>query len=213
MYLLQKQKVKILKLRVFKIIKKTKVEGPNLRYCIWVQGCSKHCEGCYATNTWDKKGGKIIDTKDIIEDIKAQKGLEGITFLGGEPFEQASALASIARQVKNSQLSVVTFTGQLYENLKKSSNKGVQRLLKYTDLLIDGGFEKENFDLSRPWVGSKNQRYIFLSDFYNENIISKFKNKIEVRINEKGEVSLNGMGDFKNIEKELIKNKLFKKIK
>ena len=213
MYVLQKQGSKIVKLRVFKIIKKTRVEGPNLRYCIWVQGCSKHCEGCYAINTWDKNSGEIIDTKNIIEDIKAQKGLDGITFLGGDPFEQASALASIARFARKNGLSVLTFTGQLYEDLKISDNKGIQKLLKYTDLLIDGGFEKENFDLSRPWVGSSNQRYIFLTDFYDEKIISKFKNKIEVRINEKGEASLNGMGDFKKIEKNLIKNKFFKKIR
>ncbi len=200
-----------MKFRIFKIIKKTKVEGPNLRYCIWVQGCSKHCRGCYAKNTWDKKGGILADTKTIIEDIKAQKGIEGITFLGGEPFEQASALASIARNAKKMGLSIVTFTGQLYEDLKKSENKGIQRLLKYTDLLIDGGFEQENFDLTRPWVGSSNQRYIFLTDFYNKEIISKYKNKIEVRINEKGEVSLNGMGDFKAIEEKLIENNLFTK--
>ena len=202
-----------MKLRIFKIIKKTKVEGPNLRYCIWVQGCSKHCKDCYAKNTWDKKGGILTDTQTVIEDIKTQKGIEGITFLGGEPFEQASALASIARNAKKMRLSVVTFTGQLYEDLKKSEDKGVLRLLKYTDLLIDGGFEQENFDLSRPWVGSSNQRYIFLTNFYNKEIISKYKNKIEVRINEKGEVTLNGMGDFKAIEKKLIKNKIFTKIK
>ena len=201
-----------MKIRIFKIIKRTKVEGPNLRYCIWVQGCSKHCDGCYAKNTWDKNSGEIMDTKDIIEDIKNQKGVEGVTFLGGEPFEQARALSSIARAVKNSGLSVVTFTGNLYENLQKSEDKNIQRLLKYTDLLIDGGFEKEKFDLSRPWVGSSNQRYIFLTDFYDKKILTQFKNKIEVRIDKKGYVALNGMGDFEKIEKELLNGK-FKKVK
>ena len=89
-----------MKLRVYNIIKKTHVEGPGTRYCIWVQGCSRHCEGCYAKNTWDKNTGEIMDTKDIIQDIKSQKGIEGVTFLGGEPFEQAGALSSIARNVK-----------------------------------------------------------------------------------------------------------------
>ena len=195
-----------MKIRIFKIIKRTKVEGPNLRYCIWVQGCSKHCKGCYATNTWDKKGGILLDTKDIIEDIKTQRGIEGVTFLGGEPFEQARALAQIARATKGLGLSVVAFTGNLYEYLIKSSDKNIHRLLKYTDLLIDGGFEKENFDLSRPWVGSKNQRYIFLSNFYCEDDLKNFKNKIEIRIDKSGAVSLNGMGDFSRIEKELKQN-------
>ena len=199
-----------MQIRIFKILKKTKVEGPNLRYCIWVQGCSKHCEGCYAKNTWDKNGGITMDTKDIIADIKAQQEIEGITFLGGEPFEQPKALSQIAHAAKDFGLSVVTFTGNLYEDLKNSKNKSIQSLLKYTDLLIDGGFNKENFDLSRPWVGSSNQRYIFLSNFYNEDIIKEFNNKIEVRIDKNGTVALNGMGDFFKIEKELSKN--FKKI-
>lgn len=99
--------------------------------------------------------------------IKEQKGIEGVTFLGGEPFEQAKPLAELARKVHNLGLSVLTFTGNTFEELKKSENEDIQALLKYTDLLIDGGFEKENFDLSRPWVGSKNQRYIFLTDRYS----------------------------------------------
>ena len=202
-----------MKIRIFKILKNTKVEGPNTRYCIWVQGCSKHCDGCYAKNTWDKNKGIIYDTKDLISDILSQKNIEGVTFLGGEPFEQARALAIIAREVRKMGLSVLTFTGNLYEDLKTSNNKNIQRLLKYTDLLIDGGFEKDKFDLSRPWVGSKNQRYIFLSDFYCENDLKKFKNKIEIRVDKSGKVALNGMGDFEKIEKELTKDKLYKKIK
>lgn len=201
-----------MKLRVFKILKKTKVEGPNLRYCLWVQGCSKHCEGCYAKDSWDKNKGQLIDTKTIIEDITMQDDIEGITFLGGEPFEQAKALAIIAKATKKLGLSVITFTGNLYENLIESRDKNILNLLKYTDLLIDGGFEKDKFDLSRPWVGSKNQRYIFLSDFYDKNILKKYKNKIEVRIDKKGEIFLNGMGDFESIEKKLTNDKRFRKV-
>ena len=202
-----------MKIRIFKILKKTKVEGPNIRYCIWVQGCSKHCDGCYAKTTWNKNGGVIYDTKDLIDDILAQKGISGVTFLGGEPFEQARALGIIAREVKKKGLSVLTFTGNIYEDLKTSKDKNIKRLLKYTDLLIDGGFEKENFDLSRPWVGSKNQRYIFLTNFYCENDIKKYNNKIEIRVDKSGAVALNGMGDFVKIEKELTKDNYYKKIR
>ena len=85
----------------------------------------------------------------------------------------------------------------------KKNDIHTNELLKYTDLLIDGGFEKDKFDLSRAWVGSKNQRYIFLTDFYNEKDILKYKNKIEIRIDENGAAFLNGMGDFENIEKSM----------
>ena len=69
-------------------------------------------------------------------------------------------------------------------------------------MLVDGGFEKDNFDLSRPWVGSSNQRYIFLTDFYSPEEIKKYKNKVEVRISEGGKLEINGMGDFERIKKD-----------
>ena len=70
-----------MKLRVFNILKKTKVEGPQTRYCIWVQGCSRHCKGCQAVHTWSHSGGMLMNVEDIIADIKAQAGIEGVRFL------------------------------------------------------------------------------------------------------------------------------------
>ena len=108
-----------MKLRVFNILRTTKVEGPGTRYCIWVQGCSRHCKGCQAVHTWSHDEGVIYDTRDIIKDIlKYKNEIEGVTFLGGEPFEQAEALGEIAEEVQSAGMSVVCFTGDYIENLK-----------------------------------------------------------------------------------------------
>ena len=192
-----------MELRVFKILKKTKVEGPGTRFCIWVQGCSKHCEGCYAKDSWDKNGGYLIDIDELFEEIKNTKDIEGVTFLGGEPFEQAKELSSLAKKIKNLGLSILTFSGNTYEELLEKNDICTNELLKYTDLLIDGGFEKDKFDLSRAWVGSKNQRYIFLSGRYSEKDILNIKNKVEMRILKNGEIFMNGMGDFDKLLKQL----------
>ena len=186
-----------MELRVYNILKKTKVEGPGLRYCIWTQGCSRHCRGCQAVHTWSHTGGILLKTDDIIEDILRQEGIEGVTFLGGEPFEQERALALIAKAVKEAGLSVLTFTGNLYEEVKDTE------LVKYTDLLIDGAFEIDKLDYSRPWCGSSNQRYHFITDRYDEEIFTKYKNKVEVNISESGSVFINGMGDFEDILKKI----------
>ena len=191
-------------LRVYKIIEKTTVEGPHTRFCIWVQGCSRHCKGCYATNTWDKTKGMLISTKEIFEKIKKQQDIEGVTFLGGEPFEQAEALAELAKMIKSIGLGLVTFTGNIYENLLESQDAGVKSLLFYTDLLIDGKFEKEKLDYSRAWVGSSNQRYIFLTNRYSENDVRNAKNKVEIRISKSGNIFMNGMGDFDKILNDLL---------
>lgn len=186
-----------MKLRVFNILKNTKVEGPGNRYCIWVQGCSRHCRGCQAVHTWPHSGGKLIETSDIIADIMTQNDIEGVTFLGGEPFEQAEALGEIAQKVQKQGLSVLCFTGGLLEELKKVSQN--KKLLENIDLLIDGEFMADKLDYSRPWVGSSNQRYHFLTDRYNKEIFTKYKNKVEVNISKDGVIFVNGMGNFNDI--------------
>lgn len=187
-------------LNIYKILKNTTSEGPGKRFCIWVQGCHKHCEGCYATQTWSFNCGEKYTIEKLFNIIqKEQKNIEGVTFLGGEPFEQAKELALLAKKVKNIGLSIVCFSGFTYEELKSAKDKNYNSLLANIDLLIDGGFEKDNFDLSRPWVGSKNQKYIFLTDRYIEQKILKYKNKIEIRISKEGILNINGMGNFDNI--------------
>ncbi len=193
-------------MKIYKIIERTSVEGPGERFCIWVQGCSRHCEGCFAKETWDFSSGEEYNVNELFEMIKAQKSIEGVTFLGGEPFEQSDELLKLSKLIKKINLSIVCFTGFKIEELKSKNNKIIDELLENIDLLIDGGFEKENFDLSRPWVGSSNQRYIFLSDKYNPDIITQYKNKIEMRINKNGEVVINGMGDFESLGNAFIYN-------
>lgn len=190
-------------INVYKVIRNTKVEGPGNRFCIWVQGCKKHCNGCWAKETWAFGVGKSFCVEDLFEQIKFEKNIEGVTFLGGEPFEQAKELSELAKLVKSVGLSVVCFTGYTLNELQAKKNMDINNLLGNIDLLIDGGYEKENFDLSRPWVGSSNQKYHFLTDRYSIDEILQYKNKIEVRILPDGRLEINGMGDFDQLRREL----------
>ena len=158
-----------MKIRIYHILKNTKTEGPGTRYCIWFQGCRRHCKGCWAVETWDLKGGKEYNVIDILNDIFSTPDIEGVTFLGGEPFEQPEALMFLASNIKQKGLSVVCFTGYKIEYLQKK----YKNILSEIDLLIDGEFIEEEKDFSRPWVGSKNQKYYFLTDRYNESILTK----------------------------------------
>ncbi len=188
-----------MKTRIYKILKHTKVEGPGKRYCIWFQGCSRHCEGCWAKATWDFNGGTLYDTKEIVNDILLQKGIEGVTFLGGEPFEQPESLEYIAKEVKKAGLSIICFTGNQIEEIEYK----YKNILKYIDILIDGEYQENKKNYSRPWVGSSNQKYHFLTNRYNEEEIKKYKNKIEVNIEKNGMIFINGMGDFEKISEML----------
>lgn len=188
-----------MKVRIYKILKHTKVEGPGIRYCIWFQGCSRNCKGCFAKATHDIHAGMEYDVEDILAEIFSLKDIEGVTFLGGEPFEQPVALEYLSKRIKEKGLSVVCFTGGKFEDIKENYPKILQNI----DLLIDGEYIEEEKDFSRAWVGSKNQRYHFLTKRYDESILKGYKNKVEVNIQKNGTIFINGMGNFDNFVKKL----------
>lgn len=193
-------------MRVNKIIKKTYAEGPGCRFCIWVQGCKHHCDGCFAEDLWDYSGGYECSVEEVLEQIDSVKNdICGITFLGGEPFDKANELSKIASYVKKMGKNVITFTGYIYENLLESNNPYFNSLIKNTDLLIDGKFEKSLLDYSRYLAGSSNQRFIFLSDRITEKEIADSKNSFELRTDVFGNITINGMGNIEKLKK-YIKN-------
>ncbi|MGD8191871.1 4Fe-4S single cluster domain-containing protein [Brevibacillus ginsengisoli] len=186
-------------IRISRVEKKTRVEGPGLRYAIWVQGCPIQCVGCFNPHTWDTEGGVLRDIDEIFCDIKdtlqTTPELEGVTFLGGEPFSQANELGILAKRLKEMNLSIVTFTGYEYEKILRSNNPSWHQLVQETDLLIDGPYIVSQHDLRRPWIGSKNQQYRFLTNVYKhlEKSILTIPNKLEIRLHPDGTITANGM--------------------
>lgn len=185
-------------LNVAHIVPATKAEGPGLRFVIWVQGCLKRCKGCCNGDLLKIKPANIMSSQNIIEQIIQTKNiypnLEGVTFLGGEPFLQAQGLADIAEFAQSVGLSVMIFTGYLLSELNEEKFSGSLKLLMHTDLLIDGEFDINQQETMRNWVGSTNQVFHYLSDFYNpeiETCILPVTN--EWRIDLTGQISGNGL--------------------
>lgn len=134
-----------------------------------------------------------MSARNLADDAEAA-GVDGVTLLGGEPFEQAEALAPLAQIIKQRGLSLMVFTGYLREDLQSNRAAGVAELLAHIDLLVDGPYIAEEPDLHRPWVGSTNQRFHFLTNRYRhlERRISALPDRVEVRVAADGHVSLNG---------------------
>ena len=194
-------------LRIFQFLPLTDVEGPGKRSCIQVQGCPIHCAGCALPQTWSNDGGRLVDADFLAARIMSERSIEGVTFLGGEPFFQATALAYIGRRIKAHGLSVVTFTGYLLEEIKAANRQDYDELLAVTDLLIDGPFQREKAELIRPWVGSSNQRFHFLSTRYRHlaNDFISIPNRLEVRIKPDGRIFINGLAGSEDMA-ELIRS-------
>ncbi|HHV97209.1 MAG TPA: anaerobic ribonucleoside-triphosphate reductase activating protein [Clostridiaceae bacterium] len=149
-------------LRIAGIVKESIVDGPGIRLVVFAQGCKRRCPGCHNPQTHPFDGGKIININEILEMIDRNPLIDGITLSGGEPFEQAEAFAVLAEKVKEKGLNVMTYTGYTFEEIMKNLNTkaGWERLLKASDILVDGRFIQEERDLTLKFRGSKNQRII-----------------------------------------------------
>jgi len=154
-------------MQVASIVESAKSEGIGERFVIWTQGCSFHCPGCCNPHLWSKRGGILMTVPELNEKILAAKkkypAMEGITFVGGEPLEQANEVAEVCKFTKQQGLSVMIFTGFLLENLQEIDSP----VLPYADVLVDGLYVQELRTLARRFVGSTNQRMHFLTNFYS----------------------------------------------
>ncbi|NLU51740.1 MAG: anaerobic ribonucleoside-triphosphate reductase activating protein [Clostridiaceae bacterium] len=148
--------------RIAGIIGESIVDGPGIRFVVFAQGCKHNCPGCHNPQTHSFIGGKLVSIDSIIEEIKKNPLLDGVTLSGGEPFEQAEVLAELARKVKEMGLNVMTYTGYTFEELISESgkDKGWDKLLCETDILVDGRFEIDKKSLLLKFRGSSNQRII-----------------------------------------------------
>ena len=183
-----------MKIRLHRFTPLTRTEGPGERACIQVQGCPIRCFGCAVPQTWTEKGGAWVDVDALIDAILLGPPVEGVTFLGGEPFAQPGPLAHIGKALRERDLSVVAFTGYRLDDLRVMQDPEIADLLAVTDLLIDGPFDQGKVDYSRPWVGSTNQRYHHLTDRYADFLRApSTSNGIEVRISTTGAVIVSGL--------------------
>jgi anaerobic ribonucleoside-triphosphate reductase activating protein len=149
-------------IRIAGIVEESFVDGPGIRFVVFAQGCKHSCEGCHNPHTHDFNGGMLVSTDDMIEKMKKNPLLDGITLSGGEPFEQAKGFGMMALKAKQKGYHVMTYSGYLFEDIIDRSKKDQdwKRLLLNTDALVDGKFEADKKDLLLKFRGSKNQRII-----------------------------------------------------
>lgn len=150
------------KIRLAAILHESLVNGPGIRRVIFAQGCPHNCKGCFSPHTHSYSEGELVDMDTIIEDIRKNPMLRGVTFSGGEPWDQADKFAYIAREVKKLGLSVWCYSGYTFEYILENQHqrKGWSELLKYVDVLVDGKFQEDKMVPGLKFRGSSNQRII-----------------------------------------------------
>ena len=143
--------------------------APGVNVSVYLSGCPHHCKGCFNPETWSFKYGEEytpeIEDK-IIESLKPDY-IEGITLLGGDPFEfvNQEGLIPLIRRIKQElpNKTIWCFTGYLYEELLPTGRMNstfTDELLSSLDVLIDGEYLDAQKDITLIFKGSRNQRTI-----------------------------------------------------
>lgn len=179
-------------LRLAHRLSKSRVNGPGVRFVVWVQGCTLRCSGCWNSGTWDPTVGIGVTADDLIQQILSTEGTEGVTFTGGEPFQQARVLADVAEAVQRAGLSVFVFTGYTLDEVKQKG-ADAQRLLQHTDTLVMGRYIQSLAIEDRPWLASSNQVIYHQTTRHAAESLVEL---CEMRIGPDGDITVTGFPSF-----------------
>lgn len=172
------------------------VDGPGIRFTVFMQGCSHHCPGCHNVKSQAHGRGKDFSIEEIIDRISQSQSSSAVTLSGGEPFDQIENVSLLAENLKNKGYNIWCYTGYTFENLLKMiqgldtpidsvyCNKNfrfaIKRLLKNIDVLVDGRFEENNKSYAALFRGSTNQRLINVEKSLENNKIVLWTNDFEM---------------------------------
>lgn len=145
-------------------------DGVGVRVTLFVSGCTNHCEGCFQPETWDFHHGQPYteETQKEILDAMAQPYIQGLTLLGGEPFEieNQRVLVELLRAVRKiyPQKDVWCYTGFIMDQDLIPGGcrycEVTDEMLGMIDILVDGRFVLAKRNLMLKFRGSENQRII-----------------------------------------------------
>jgi anaerobic ribonucleoside-triphosphate reductase activating protein len=157
-----------------------------------VQGCPLKCPGCVAPEKIPFVPAMKLTPHEILERLDLES-IDGLTFSGGEPMEQAAGLAALARLARQKKdLDLICFTGYRYERLiEHPPNRGVSALLAEVDVLIDGPYIQALND-AKGLRGSTNQRVIHLTSRLRAYDFESQTRSVEITIGE-NDLAFNGI--------------------
>ena len=144
--------------------------GEGVRVSLFVSGCTHHCKNCFNSETWSFEYGKPFtkETEDYIIECLSPDYIDGLSLLGGEPFEPQNQEVPLPflRKVKNElpNKNIWCYTGYLFDRELLSESRArcefTDEMLSLIDVLVDGEFVQAMHDISLAFRGSSNQRII-----------------------------------------------------
>lgn len=155
------------------VVEESIVDGPGMRFVIFVQGCPHNCPGCHNPETHEFHIGKNATTESLYQSVCKNPLIKGVTFSGGEPFCQADALSDLGEALQKKGYDIMVYSGYTAQELfcMARRDEGVRRLLSCANYLVDGPFLAAEKDLTLKFRGSANQRIYDITCFPNSTKI------------------------------------------
>ena len=153
--------------------------GLGWRAVLFVSGCPHNCPGCHNKAAQDYKYGEKFNKKEIIERIKANSILKGVTISGGEPLcpQNIAEVLDFIKEVKKEKpnFNVWCYTGYTIEQLETRHDSITDECLSQINVLVDGRFIEQKKNPTLKFRGSENQRIIDVANTLKENKVVTVK--------------------------------------
>ena len=145
------------------------VDGPGIRFVLFLQGCHLQCKYCHNRDTWDMNGGEYKSLDDIFEKILKYKNYiypnGGVTVTGGEPLLQVKFLIELFEKLKKANIHTCIDTSGMV-----TLTPDIKKLLSLTDLvLLD--IKHINSDKCKNLVGLGNEKELAFARYLSDNNI------------------------------------------
>ena len=155
------------------------VDGPGIRFVLFLQGCHLQCKYCHNRDTWDINGGEYKSVDEIVEKINRYKNYiipsgGGITVTGGEPLMQASFVLELFKKLKENGIHTCVDTSGMF-----ALTDGIKEVLKYTDLvLLD--IKHIDDEKCKELVGVSNKKELEFARYLSDNNIKMWIRQVLV---------------------------------
>lgn len=145
------------------------VDGPGVRFVLFLQGCHLECKYCHNRDTWDINDGTYMSVDDILSQIERYKSYimpkGGVTITGGEPLLQPHFLISLFKELKKRNIHTAIDTSGMVE-----LTDTIKEVLSFTDLILLD-IKHINPDKCKDLVGFSNEKELeFAKYLSNQNI-------------------------------------------
>ncbi len=143
------------------------VDGPGIRFVVFMQGCSLKCKYCHNRDTWDLCGGTMYSISDVLTKIEKYKNYfipsgGGVTISGGEPLLQLGFVTELVAKLKKEGIHTAIDTSGNF-----ALTEDIKKLIDLTDLfLLD--IKCINDEICKDLTGVSNKQELAFAKYLSD---------------------------------------------